>query len=80
MIIVISDHSERYGNSIQDTYDFVLGFEFNSYEYNPYLRQVNPRTLENGSMKYIIFIRDLKRAKSRLSEGQPINLDDNYSV
>lgn len=80
MIIEISDHSERYGNSIQDTYDFVLSFGFNSYEYNPFLRQVNPCTLENRSMEDIIFIRDLKRAKSRLSEGKPINLDDNYSV
>ena len=80
MIIEISDHSERYGNSIQDTYDFVLSFGFNSYEYNPFLRQVNPCTLENWSMEDIIFIRDLKRAKSRLSEGKPINLDDNYSV
>ena len=80
MIIEISDHSERYGNSIQDTYDFVLSFGFNSYEYNPLLRQLNPCTLENRSMEDIIFIRDLKRAKSRLSEGKPINLDDNYSV
>ncbi len=80
MIIEISHHSERYGNSIQDTYNFVLGFGFNSYDYDPFSRKINLCSLENRSMDDMIFIRNLKIAKDRLSVGKPINLDDNYSV
>ena len=80
LIVEINNHCNRYGDTIEKTYNYITNFGFKPYYYYPLLRKVKKINIKKRKSENIIFLRSETNALIRLVEGNKIIFDNDYSV
>ena len=80
LIVKINNHCNRYGDTIEKTYNYITNFGFKPYNYYPLLRKVKKINIKKRKSENIIFLRSETNALIRLVEGNKIIFDNDYFV
>jgi len=80
ILIEINHHCQRYGDNIENTFNYITNLGFKAYNYEPINRKLNKIDLYNRKTENIIFLRNEVSAGNRLKEGKDIVFDRSYIV
>ena len=80
LIVEINGHCSRYGSTMKDVFNYIKGYGFIPVTYDAFKRKIIKINSINQDSDNTIFIKDIKAAEKRVTNGKEILFDNNYKI